>query len=278
MVRLISALVLLLPLRASAYSDTRPWGPVSGNNNGGKNWKIMSATSTTDSAGNPIDVPFVAVAGSITAVTNLPATGATVIQASGSGPWIVQEFGKSSTVMQGSNPWTVNYGAAGPATSATVLQGTNPWTVAYGAAGPATSATVLQGTNPWVTSQGSASWYADSSPADLTVTSTGAANAAITISIPNVSGKFHYITMIEIVKYVTAAIAASATPINITTTNLRNTVITMRNVGSIADIETALYQFTNPLKSTTVNTATTIVMPAVTGVVWYATVHYYVAN
>ena len=112
----------------------------------------------------------------------------------------------------------------------------------------------------------------------LTVTVTGAADAAVTLTLPAVAGAHHCLVLIEIVKYVTTAIAASATPVIVNTTNLRDADYTFRRVGAVGDIEVVVYQPTQPIRSTTANTDTTFVFPAVTGVKWVATVHYYTST
>lgn len=111
----------------------------------------------------------------------------------------------------------------------------------------------------------------------LTVTVTGAADAGVTLSLPAVASEFHYISSIEILKYVTTGISASANPIIVTTTNLRSMDFNLRRTGALADVEALLYQPSNPIKSAVVNTASTLVFPAVTGVKWIATVQYYTA-
>jgi hypothetical protein len=59
---------------------------------------------------------------------------------------------------------------------------------------------------------------ADNSP--LAVTATGAANAAVTLTIPAAgSGLFHYIDRIEIYRVATLALAGTAA-LTVTTTNL----------------------------------------------------------
>lgn len=122
-------------------------------------------------------------------------------------------------------------------------------------------------------------WYIQSRWSELSVSVTGAADAAVTLTLPSASGLFHYVTHIEILKYVTAAITASATPIIITTTNLPGAMdFSLRRAGGVADIEPILYQMgASPVRSSAVTTATTIVFPAVTGVKWIARVIYYTA-
>ena len=226
----------------------------------------------------------ITVTGSVSFTAAGPATSATVLQASASNPWIVEYDAAgpatSATVIQasGSNPWIVEFDAAGPATSATVLQGTNPWTVTYGAAGPATSATVFNtAAAPMHVRLAEGATVLEQSSV-LSATGTAATGVAVVVTLPAVASSFHYITMIEFVKYVTAAITASGTPLIANSgSNLRTHNFYFRNVGAVADVEAILIQPTKPIRSTTANTDTVFTFPATTGVIWVATVHYYSA-
>lgn len=106
--------------------------------------------------------------------------------------------------------------------------------------------------------------YAKPIPTTLWVTATAAANTAATATLAaGGAGLFHYITSINCMRNATAALAGTATLI-ITTTNLTGSPAwsvgnAMAAGGTQRDVE---YVFHNPLKSTTANTATTVVMPA----------------
>lgn len=110
----------------------------------------------------------------------------------------------------------------------------------------------------------------------LAVTATGVAGAAVTLTLPAAASVFHYIQSIEIVKYATAAITGTATPVVVTTTNLPGglafTFGTAQAIGTTLD-----YTFVgiDTLRSSAVNTATTIVCPATTSVIWRVNVLYY---
>lgn len=115
--------------------------------------------------------------------------------------------------------------------------------------------------------------------ATLAVTVTAATGVAATLSIPAVAGLFHYITSIEVRLYSTAARTGVAAPILVTTTNIPGTPsLTFDTAGAIG---TSLVQQpfagATPLKSLTVNTATTIVAPLVTGGIWRMTATYFTA-
>jgi len=116
-------------------------------------------------------------------------------------------------------------------------------------------------------------------PATLSVQISPVANTAGTITLPAVAGQFHYITHITIKRTATAALAGTAT-LSITTTNLPTTPLTrVGNVmvagGTQSDLDA---DFRSPIKSSVVNTATTIVFPAPgAAVLWAATAWYYTA-
>ena len=121
--------------------------------------------------------------------------------------------------------------------------------------------------------------YAKPLPTTASVTTTAASGAALTLSVPTPGiGLFHYITKIVINKYCAATLTAGAAPIIVNTTNIATTPsIDFKTLGSIGDSERIELDFTgNPLKSTTANTATTIVCPVVAGVLWKVSVFYYV--
>lgn len=100
-------------------------------------------------------------------------------------------------------------------------------------------------------------------PATLHQTAT-ASNAIATATLPAAgAGMFHYITAIHMMRASTAAVVGTAV-LTHTSTNLPgNPAWTVGNAiavgGQINDFD---YEPSNPLKSSTANTATTIVMPA----------------
>lgn len=118
-------------------------------------------------------------------------------------------------------------------------------------------------------------------PTTSLLTITGAAGAAATLTIPApTTGLFNYITVIQIYKFATALLTASATPVLITTTNISGTPAFTTDADAQAQGVSKLsigLLFTNPLKSTTAATATTIVCPATTSVIWRINVGVYVA-
>lgn len=114
---------------------------------------------------------------------------------------------------------------------------------------------------------------------NLCVTTTAATGVAATLTLPAAAaGLFHYITLIEIQLYATAARTGGATPVLVTTTNLPGSPAwdfdTAQAIGNTIRQTT---QPTTPIKSSVAATATTIVAPiAVTGI-WRITAYYYTA-
>ena len=114
--------------------------------------------------------------------------------------------------------------------------------------------------------------------ANLAITATAATGVAVTATLPAVAAEFHYITMIEIIKYATAAITGSATPVLVTTTNFpAANVFTFGTAQAVGTTLNYVYVPSLTIHSSVVNTATTIVCPATTSVIWRINVYYYAA-
>lgn len=116
---------------------------------------------------------------------------------------------------------------------------------------------------------------------NLIVTNTGAANAAVTATLPAAgTGLFHYITGIEVMRTATAALTGTATLV-ITTTNIPGSLAwsvgnAMVAGGTSRDI---VMIFESPIKTSIANTATTVVCPAPgAAVLWRVTVYYFVST
>ena len=111
--------------------------------------------------------------------------------------------------------------------------------------------------------------------ANRVITGTAASGVALTVTLPAVASSFHYVSNIRIVMYNVAARTGGAAPIVITSTNLNSLSWTFPSAGAIG----TNYEITDvcpiPLKSVTVNTATTIVCPATTNVIWRVSVTYF---
>lgn len=124
---------------------------------------------------------------------------------------------------------------------------------------------------------GNAIIYTKPIPSNLHVTATGAAAAAVTLTIPSAAGLFHYITNIKIEKFATALLTAAATPVIVTTTNLPGSRAYSMDASAQA-AGTIIKERENcfpPLKSSAAGTATTIVAPVTTGCIWRISVDYY---
>ena len=114
-------------------------------------------------------------------------------------------------------------------------------------------------------------------PSTLLVTNTGAASAAVTATLPAVAGLRHIIDFIQVIRCATAALTASATPVLVTTTNLPGApVLTLGSdaAGIGIDKEARLDFGSTGLAATALGTATTVVCPVYTGVIWRVIVGY----
>jgi hypothetical protein len=111
-------------------------------------------------------------------------------------------------------------------------------------------------------------------------TNTGASGAAVTLTLaaPG-AGLRHYLTYIEIARYAAAVLTASATPVIITTTNIPTSLVFTfpADAAALGTLFPLQEDFSFPLMTTAQNTATTIVCPATTGVIWRVTAGYYIA-
>jgi hypothetical protein len=115
-------------------------------------------------------------------------------------------------------------------------------------------------------------------PSTLFVTNTAGVSGGLTLTLPAVAGLRHYIDEVSIVRSATAALATSATPVLVTSTNLPGSpVLTFgSDAGGIGvDVEKRLPCGQGGLAASVLGTATTLVMPAWTGVIWRANVAYH---
>lgn len=114
-------------------------------------------------------------------------------------------------------------------------------------------------------------------PSTLLVTATGAAAAAVTVTLPAVAGLRHIVDFIRVTRSATTALATSATPVLVTTTNLPGTpALTFGSdaAGIGVDKEAVLDFGSSGLAASVLGAATTVVCPVYTGVIWRATVAY----
>lgn len=112
------------------------------------------------------------------------------------------------------------------------------------------------------------------------VTVAPAVGLIATLSLPTPgAGLRHYLTYLSMVKYASAALTASATPLTVTTTNLPGTLAFLfaADAALQGTVDRWREDFAYPLAASAQNTATTVVGPATTGVMWRITAGYYVA-
>lgn len=112
------------------------------------------------------------------------------------------------------------------------------------------------------------------------VTAVGAAGAAVTLTLPAPgAGLRQYLTYLSINRFATALLTAAAAPVTVTTTNLPGSLAFSLAADAAAQgtLDRWREDFSFPLASSALNTATTIVCPATTGVIWRVTAGYYIA-
>jgi hypothetical protein len=119
--------------------------------------------------------------------------------------------------------------------------------------------------------------YARHIPSTLHATVTAAAGVAATLTLPAVSGLFHYITNIKIEKFAAALLTAAATPVLVTTTNMPGSRVYTIDASAQAQGTTIKERedATTPVKSSAAGTATTFIAPATPNVIWRLSVDYY---
>jgi len=115
--------------------------------------------------------------------------------------------------------------------------------------------------------------------ADLLQQGTAAVNTGVTITLPLVAAKFHYITSIQIYKLYSVLGVAAGAGVIITTTNLNGLAFTTEQLAAAAGscvkvVDTA---YPTPIRSQVIGTATTIVIPAQLQTIWRAIVTYFAA-
>ena len=114
-------------------------------------------------------------------------------------------------------------------------------------------------------------------PSTLLVTTTAAVSVAATATLPAVSGLRHVVDFISVIRSATSALTPAAAPVLVTTTNLPgNPALTFgADAGGIGvDKEVKLDFGGTGLAAVTLGTATTVVAPVYTGVIWRITVGY----
>jgi hypothetical protein len=113
----------------------------------------------------------------------------------------------------------------------------------------------------------------------LAISATAAASSAVTATLPAAgAGLFHYITGIQIIQASSTTAGAAGAPVVVTTTNLPGSLaFTRPSAVPAGDVREFVQTFASPLKASAANTATTIVAPVHTNIVWRINVYYYTA-
>lgn len=117
----------------------------------------------------------------------------------------------------------------------------------------------------------------DQKAATLMVTATAAAGVAATATLPAVAGLRHYIDRISVVRSMTAAQTATATPTVVTTTNIPGSpALTFgTDAAAIGQDKELVVDFGGAgMATSAVNTATTVVCPVLAGAIWRVNVAY----
>lgn len=115
--------------------------------------------------------------------------------------------------------------------------------------------------------------------ATLVISATAAVSTANTATLPAAGvGLFHYIVRINIIKYASVATVGAAAPTIVTTTNMPGSLAwtTPTSLAVGTQYETDINS-SAPMKSSVANTATTIVCPLTTSIIWRVNVYYYTA-
>lgn len=114
----------------------------------------------------------------------------------------------------------------------------------------------------------------------ITDTAVGASGAAVTLTIaaPGL-GLRHYLTYLSINRFAVALLTAGAAPVTVTTTNIATSLAFSVPADAAAQgtLDRWREDFAYPLAVTDQNTATTVVCPATTNVIWRVTAGWYVA-
>ncbi len=111
-----------------------------------------------------------------------------------------------------------------------------------------------------------------------TITAAVSTAATLTLAAPGV-GLRHYITGLRIERHAAALLVAGATPVLVTTTNLPGALAFSIPVEAAAQgsVYEKVLDPVRPIMTTAQNTATTIVAPLTTNVIWRISAIFYVA-
>lgn len=111
-------------------------------------------------------------------------------------------------------------------------------------------------------------------------TAVGASGAAVTLTLaaPG-AGLRHYLTYLAINRFAAAVLTAAAAPVTVTTTNLPGSLAFSfpAEAAALGTIDRWREDFAYAIAASAQNTATTIVCPVTTGVIWRVTAGFYIA-
>lgn len=112
--------------------------------------------------------------------------------------------------------------------------------------------------------------------ASLMVSATGASGAAVTATLPAVTGLRHYIQRIDVTRSAAALLTAAAVPVLVTTTNVPGLPSLTFGADAAAQgvDKTVSLDFAAGLAATAAGAATTVACPVTTGVIWRVNVAY----
>lgn len=111
----------------------------------------------------------------------------------------------------------------------------------------------------------------DQKSTTLMVTATGAVSAAVTATLPAVVGLRHYLDRVSVVRSATAALTPATTPLLVTTSNIAGSPVMTwgQDAAGVGIDREQVFDFGGAgLACLLANTATTIVCPVYTGVIW----------
>ena len=114
-------------------------------------------------------------------------------------------------------------------------------------------------------------------PSTRLITNTGASAAAVTATLPAVTGLRHIIDFISVTRSATALLTAAATPVLVTTTIIPGALTLTFGQDAAAqgvDKEVRIDFGSSGMACTALGTNTTVVCPTYTGVIWRVTVGY----
>ena len=111
-----------------------------------------------------------------------------------------------------------------------------------------------------------------------TITAAVSTAATLTLAAPG-AGLRHYITGIRIESHAAALLVAGTTPVLVTTTNLPGALVFSMPVEAFpqGSVHAKVLDPVRPIMATAQNTATTIVAPLTTNVIWRISATFYVA-